>query len=61
MQNYESGMTILYDVVTKSTFIDFRGSFYYLLGPFTTRREAIAAGEAKCRELGWRPEDSKAA
>jgi hypothetical protein len=61
MQTYEPGMTIVYDVVSKSTFIHFRGKLHYLLGPFATRREAIAAGEAKCRELGWRPDQTEAA
>jgi hypothetical protein len=45
MQNYEIGMTIIYDVVTKSTVIDFRGRFHYLIGPYATRKDAIAAGK----------------
>jgi hypothetical protein len=56
MQPYEIGMTIIYDVVTKSTFIGFRGEFHYLIGPFLSRREGIAAGEAKCLQLGWKNE-----
>jgi len=53
MSEYEDGMVVFYDCVTKAVFIDFRGGFHYLIGPYTTKAAAIAAGEAKCRDLGW--------
>ncbi len=61
MGDYEDGMAIDFDTVSKCVFIDFRGQFHYLIGPYTSRREAIAAGEEKCRELGWRTERLSAA
>lgn len=53
MRDYEDGMSVFYDCVTKAVFIDFRGALHYLIGPFATKASAISAGEAKCRELGW--------
>jgi hypothetical protein len=61
MRDYEIGMTIIFDIEARSTFIDFRGQFYYLIGPFFNRNEAVAAGEAKCRELGWHADEDEAA
>lgn len=55
MRDYEDGMAVDFDAVSKSVFIEFRNQLHYIIGPYTTRRDAIAAGEAKCRELGWRP------
>lgn len=50
---YEANMAILFDVVTKSVFVAFRGEFVTLPGPFFDRKTAIAAGEAYCKSLGW--------
>ena len=61
MDRYEDGMVVFYDCVIKAVFIDFRGAFHYLIGPFTSRTEAIAAGEARCRELGWQASANEAA
>lgn len=53
MLHYEDGMAVFYDTVTKGVFVDFRGQFIYLSGPYLTRSSGLAAGEEKCRELGW--------
>ncbi len=50
---YEDGMLILYDVVKKGVFIEFRGLSYYLPGPYAGQKEALAAGEELCRSMGW--------
>lgn len=61
MNIYENGMSVFFDCVTKAVFIEFRGELHYLLGPFLSRSVGIAAGEAKCRELGWTPKILEAA
>lgn len=50
---YEPGMQIFFDVIGKGTTIIFRGRVFSLSGPFESQDAAIAAGEQKCRELGW--------
>lgn len=50
---YESGMQIIYDVLKKGVFVEFRGRSHYLEGPFANQREAIRAAEDHCRKLGW--------
>ena len=50
---YEAGMQIIFDVVGKRAMIIFRGNLIDLAGPFANQAAAIAAGEQKCRELGW--------
>lgn len=52
---YESGMSIVFDVLSKSVVIVFRGEVIMLPGPFQDRKAAIAAAEDHCRKLGWRP------
>nr|WP_314092868.1 hypothetical protein [uncultured Shinella sp.] len=53
---YESGMQIIYDVVKKGVFIEFRNRSHYLEGPFPSQRDAIRAAEEHCRKLGWQHE-----
>ena len=53
---YESGMQIIYDVVKKGVFIEFRNRSHYLEGPFPSQRDAIRAAEEHCRKLGWQNE-----
>jgi hypothetical protein len=55
---YESGMQIIYDVLKKGVFVEFRGRSHYLDGPFSSQREAVRAAEDHCRRLGWQS-DSK--
>lgn len=50
---YEDGMQILYDVLSKGVFVQFRGKSDFLKGPFASQREAIRAAEDFCRKLGW--------
>ncbi|WLR94262.1 hypothetical protein [Shinella zoogloeoides] len=50
---YENGMQIIYDVLKKGVFVEFRGKSEYLAGPFANQRSAVAAAEAYCRERGW--------
>lgn len=49
---YEPGMSIVYDVLTKSVFVIFRDKIE-VIGPFADRREAIEAAEDLCRKNGW--------
>jgi hypothetical protein len=53
---YEAGMQIIFDVVNKGVFVEFRGKTEYLPGPFPNQKAAIAAAEEYCRKQGW--EDS---
>nr|WP_298098598.1 hypothetical protein [uncultured Shinella sp.] len=46
-------MQIIYDVLKKGVFVEFRGRSQYLEGPFASQREAIRAAEDHCRRLGW--------
>jgi hypothetical protein len=50
---YESDMAIFFDAATKATTVSFRGKLIYLPGPYLDRRIGVAAGEQRCRELGW--------
>jgi hypothetical protein len=50
---YELGMQIIFDVVGKAIFIQFRGQSAYLEGPYLNRKEAVLAGEEYCRKRGW--------
>ena len=49
---YEKDMQIVFDLVSRTTIVSFRGKIK-TLGPFLDRREAIHAGEQFCREQGW--------
>ena len=55
---YEPGMQIIYDVLKKGVFVEFRGRSDYLPGPFPNQKAAIAAAEDHCREKGWRAGDA---
>ncbi|MCR6502043.1 hypothetical protein MUO32_23730 [Shinella sp. CPCC 101442] len=46
-------MQIIYDVLKKGVFVEFRGVAHYLGGPFSSQREAVRAAEEHCRKLGW--------
>ena len=50
---YEPDMTIIFDALTKSCVVSFRGAHKILTGPYKNREQAIAAGEAYCRANGW--------
>ncbi|UNK36606.1 hypothetical protein MNR02_08770 [Shinella sp. H4-D48] len=54
---YETGMQIVYDVLNKGILVEFRGQPHYFPGPFKTQKQAVSAGEALCRELGWGKSD----
>lgn len=45
-------MRIIYDVLTKSVLVSFRGTIK-MLGPFPDRKTAIDAAEDYCRHRGW--------
>lgn len=57
---YEIGMSIIFDVITKSILVTFRGDFTTLPGPYRSRTQGIATGEEFCRKAGWLDEPSKA-
>jgi hypothetical protein len=46
-------MGIIFDVLTKTAVVTFRGEVK-MLGPFPNRQAAIKASEAFCRLKGWR-------
>jgi hypothetical protein len=50
---YEEGMQIIFDVLNKGVFVEFRGRTEYLAGPFPNQRAGIAAAEEYCRQHGW--------
>jgi hypothetical protein len=50
---YELNMAVIFDTVSKAIAISFRGKVIYLPGPYLNRKTAVAAGEQRCRELGW--------
>jgi len=50
---YEPGMQIIWDVITREIVVIFRGSVTSLLGRFESRELGIAAGEQLCRNCGW--------
>jgi hypothetical protein len=50
---YEHDMTIIYDALTRSSVVSFRGKLIILKGPFLSQGTAIAAGEDFCRGRGW--------
>jgi hypothetical protein len=49
---YEAGMRIIHHVTTKTITVSFRNRVIHL-GPYPSREEAVAAGEAYCRDCGW--------
>ena len=49
---YEREMRIIYDVLTKSVLVSFRGTIK-MLGPFADKRTAVDAAEDHCRQQGW--------
>jgi hypothetical protein len=55
--SYEIDMAVFYDVVAKTTSISFRGKVVHLPGPYVDRKAGVAAGEDKCRRLGWLDDD----
>jgi hypothetical protein len=50
---YEADMAVFFDAMSKATTVSFRGTLIYLVGPYLDRKAALAAGEERCRELGW--------
>lgn len=50
---YEKGLSIIFDVFSKSVLISFRGEEHTLAGPFSNQRAAIQAAEQYCVEKGW--------
>jgi hypothetical protein len=54
--NYEPGMKVTYDPVSKRVVISFRGRITVLPEDCASEPEAIMAGEQHCRKLGWSPE-----
>jgi hypothetical protein len=50
---YEDGMQIIWDVITREIVVIFRGTVTTLPQRFDSRREGIEAGEAVCRNAGW--------
>ncbi|MCS4096290.1 hypothetical protein [Rhizobium sp. BK176] len=52
--DYEDGMTVFYDPVSKTVILVFRGVTTILKGPFESARSGVSAGEDLCTKLGWR-------
>jgi hypothetical protein len=49
VMEYEEGMQLIWDVVTRTVVVIFRGE----VTSFDSRAEAIAAGEQVCRNMAW--------
>ncbi|KQV80497.1 hypothetical protein ASC90_25170 [Rhizobium sp. Root1220] len=49
---YEYGMQLVFDLVERTVVVSFRDDLK-LLGPFTSQKAAIRAGEQYCRDHGW--------
>ena len=52
---YETGMKITYDFVSKRAVLSFRGRLVVLPATFETEAEAKASAESYCRRHGWNP------
>ncbi|MDB5525057.1 MAG: hypothetical protein JWM58_2820 [Rhizobium sp.] len=50
---YEHGMQILWDVLTREIVVIFRGAVTALPDRFPDRQAGIEAGEKVCRNCGW--------
>jgi hypothetical protein len=50
---YEPDMTIVFDALTRTCVVSFRGLHKILAGPYDNREQAVLAGEAYCRTKGW--------
>ena len=57
---YEPEMNIIFDVLQKTVLVQFRGKIVMLPGPFSSYRQAVGAGEAYCRRMGWCPDNDAA-
>ena len=53
LMQYEDGMQIIWDVVSRQVVVIFRGDITSLPQKFQSRAEGIAAGEEFCRDAGW--------
>ncbi len=56
---YETGMKIVYDAATRRVVVSFRARVSVLPGTHDTESEAVKAGEAYCRQHGWKPDEMK--
>jgi hypothetical protein len=50
--SYEEGMQLVFDLLTRTVVVSFRGQIE-MLGPFNDQKEAVSAGEKYCRDRGW--------
>jgi hypothetical protein len=50
---YENGMRIIWDVLTREIIVIFRGQVTNLPGKFDSKQDGINAGEQLCRNAGW--------
>ena len=50
---YEVGMSVEYDALNGTVTIYFRGKKTILPSKYTSRDEAIKAGEKYCKNMGW--------
>jgi hypothetical protein len=53
VMHYEAGMTIVFDVLSKSVLIVFRDKIITLPGPYSEQQTAVLAAEQHRRTLGW--------
>lgn len=59
--DYETGMKMLYDPISRRMVVSFRGRLTVLPSTYDDEAEAIEAGELHCREQGWAPQKDKQA
>jgi hypothetical protein len=50
---YQPDIAVVFDAVWTAIVTGFRGKLVNLPGPYLNRKTAAAAGEQRCRELGW--------
>lgn len=54
-EGYEAGMKITFEARSRLVMVRFRGRLVLLPGRYGREDEAVDAGEAFCRQQGWRP------
>ncbi len=59
--DYEAGMKMLYDALSRRMVVSFRGRLTVLPDAYDNEAEALKAGERHCREHGWAPQKDKRA
>jgi hypothetical protein len=57
--DYETGMKVVYDRLSKRVVVSFRGRITVLPESFEQEAEAVKAGENYCKQHGWVSKNGK--